>query len=191
MNPINFAITAPSVRTTTDLSLASRGKTVARGPLHVGSILLVVFFITASAGLAQSRPSDALFNQLAAQKGITTMSFSQNFIDMIDMDISDDDSESQKVTGPLQEIKMTICNEEEAPGWGRKIEEYMQRKPFREVETEDEEDDCRIFVNRKGKKIEACHVLFQGDKTLVMLSFFGEFKVEDVDQIKRKARDLK
>ncbi len=191
MNRINFKITAPSGHAKTTLSRGSAAKNITHAPLFMTSLLFAVLFITVSAGLAQNRPSDALFNQLAAQKGITTMSFSQNFIEMIDMAISDDDIESQKVTGPLQEIKMTICNAEEAPGWGSKIEEYMQRRPFSEVETDDKDDDCRVFVNRKGKRIDACHILFKGQKNLVMLSFFGEFKLEDVDQIKRKARELK
>lgn len=155
-------------------------------------MILVVFVSTTGLLSAQKRPSDALFNQLVDQKGITSMSFSQSMIEMIDMDVGDEASDEKKVTGPLKEIKMTICKDAEAPGWSKKIVNFMERRPFAEVEDDDnDEDECRIFVKRKGNKVSACHVLFEGDSTLVMLSFFGDFKVHDLKQLSEKARAMK
>jgi hypothetical protein len=45
----------------------------------------------------------------------------------------------------------------------------------------------RIFVNRKGRAIEECHVAIPGDNGLILVSFFGEFRVEDVDNLREAA----
>jgi hypothetical protein len=157
-----------------------------------GSLLLMTLLCWVPAQTtAQKRPSDALFNQLASQEGITSMSFSRNIIELIDLDLSEEEDNSQKVTGPLQEISMIICSKEEAPGWSEKIMGFMQGKPFREVEPDTTEDQCNLFVHRKGKNIKACHVVFNGENTLVMISFFGKFKLEDIDRIAQKASELK
>ncbi len=156
-----------------------------------GILLMALLWWSPAQTAAQKRPSDALFNQLANQEGITSMSFSRNVIDMIDLDLSEEEDNSRKVTGPLQEISMIICSKEKAPGWGEKIVRFMQRKPFREIEPDTTEDQCTLFVHRKGKNIKACHVVFNGENTLVMISFFGKFKLEDMDRIAQKASELK
>ncbi len=162
---------------------------------HPGStcylLLMILMWTGPMLSPAQVRPSDKLFGQLSNQKGITSMSFSKNFIDMIDMDLSDEEADPLNVTGPLQEIKMTICSKEEAPGWAEKIMTYMKSRPFNEIKEKDSEDSCQLFVHKKRRKIKACHVLFNGDQSLVMLSFFGDFKIEDIKGLTQKAREMK
>ncbi|MCU4166133.1 DUF4252 domain-containing protein [Carboxylicivirga caseinilyticus] len=149
---------------------------------------------------AQSRPSDRLFEKLALQKGITMLSFSKEMLDAVNMNFDNDKGDKEnKVTGDLHEVKVVIYK---APETGESIDfrgealRYLPLNKFRVIDAEEYEIDNKngtvdIRVNGSGRKIKECHLLFQGETNGVLLSFFGDFKVEDVKEMAEKLDDYK
>nr|WP_321453737.1 DUF4252 domain-containing protein [uncultured Carboxylicivirga sp.] len=149
---------------------------------------------------AQSRPSDRLFEKMALKKGITMLSFSQEMLNAIDMNLdSDDGTDDSKVTGDLNEVKVVIYKapeNEEAIDFRSEALRYLPLSKFRKIDTEEYDIDndngtVDIRVNGSGKKIKECHILFQGETNGVLLSFFGNFKVDDVKEMADKLEDYK
>ncbi len=147
--------------------------------------MAIALFSTVATG--QTSVSDKLYMHLEGADGVTIMSLSKDIIDMVDMFI--DDEESKQVTGPLKKVKMLICNEE-SDATIREVTNTLGKHPFTEIKDK-EDDDSRIFVIRKGRKVEECHILADGDNTLVMLSFYGNFKIEDVAKLANKAEKMR
>ncbi|ASB49305.1 DUF4252 domain-containing protein [Alkalitalea saponilacus] len=147
-------------------------------------ILLVLLVIP-----AQNQASDEMFSDLKDQSGVTTMSFSKNVIDMLELLLDKTDSEhQQQVTGSLKEIRLTICNKENEKAVNQ-LMNALSKSPFQQVEMA-EENDLMVFVHRRRKNINECHVLFDGDTRKILISFLGEFRVEDMAAIKKSARQL-
>lgn len=159
---------------------------------------IAIFTIIAALSLsaiAQNRQSDKLFDDIALKQGITMLSFSKEMLDTVNLNF--DNSESNKesnVTGDLHEVKLVIYNHEESEepmAFKETVLSYLPLNKFDRFEDEDNDDDVDILIRRKGKKIQECHVLFQGEINGVLLSFFGDFKVDDVDEMVEKMDDYK
>lgn len=151
-------------------------------------LITIIAWFSAMTVSGQTSASDKLYLQLEGTKGVTTMSLSNAFIDMIDMVVDDD--ESKQVTGPLKKVKMMICNEEEGEDAIRAVIDTFEKKPFDEVEDTDAEGDGRVFVIRNGRKIKECHIVGDKGDGLILLSFYGDFKIEDIDKLVDKAEDI-
>ena len=141
---------------------------------------------------AQDRPSDKFFNTLRERDDVSTFSFSKNMIDMIDMNITADaDADGdKKVTGLLNEIKVSIFDKTKNPKSENEAISFFKKTPFSEIDMDDKDNEARVFVNRKGKTIHECHIGIAGEKKFVLISFFGDFKIEDVDALKKSAKGL-
>nr|WP_321406202.1 DUF4252 domain-containing protein [uncultured Carboxylicivirga sp.] len=163
--------------------------------------LIIVVLLTINLSInAQSRPSDRLFEKMALQKGITMLSFSKEMLDAVNMNFDNDKGDKEnKVRGDLHEVKVVIYK---APEAGESIDfrgetlRYLPLNKFRVIDAEEYEIDNKngtvdIRVNGSGRKIKECHILFQGETNGVLLSFFGDFKVEDVKEMAEKLEDYK
>jgi len=149
---------------------------------------------------AQDRPSDRLFEKMALKPGITMLSFSKSMLDAVDLNFDNDENEDEKqVTGDLSEVKVMIYNapeDAEAIDFRGSALRYLPLTKFKEIDP-DEHDinndngSCDIRIFKCGRKIKECHVLFQGDTNGVLLSFFGDFKVEDVKELAEKVDNYK
>jgi hypothetical protein len=149
-------------------------------------IVLVAFAFIITHCFGQSSATEKMYEQLKGSSGVSLLTFSKDMIDMIDLSI-DDDTDEKKVTGPLREIRVAICKDSLDRSTIPLINGFLNKSPFKEVDLEDEKGDLRIFVNRKGRAIEECHVAIPGDNGLILVSFFGEFRVEDVDNLREAA----
>ncbi len=161
--------------------------------MRISVVLLMIGFNCFSI-IAQKNVSDKMFNNLKNLDEVTYFSFSKNLIDFIDFDIDDDDrDDDHKVTGDLNEVKLIIFNPDEKPdvSFHDQVLKYLKKGNYKLIEDEDEPDDTEIWVNRKGRKVYECHIIFQGEQNGVLLSFFGDFKIEDVDKFKGKIEDYK
>lgn len=128
------------------------------------------------------------------------LSFSKEMLNAIDMNFNNgDDTEENKVTGDLHEVKVVIYNapeNEEPMDFRNETLRYLPLSKFREIDNEkydieDNDGTVNIRVYNMGRKIKECHVLFQGETNGVLLSFFGNFKVEDVKEMAEKLDDYK
>ncbi len=155
------------------------------------TILVLAFTISA---MAQSRPSDRLFEKMALKPGITMMSFSKEMLDAVDMTFDNDDGEEEnKVTGDLHEMKVVIYNapeDKEPIDFRGETLRYLPLSKFKDIDSDeydiDNDGTVDIRVHKSGRKIKECHILFQGETNGVLLSFFGNFKVEDIEDMAEK-----
>ncbi len=158
------------------------------------TFLVVLFiFVLFPVLNGQNRFSDKLYDNLKNQQNISLLSFSKSMIDMIDLDISGvDKDENKKITGPLNEVRLAICNQKVNRNTGFEIVDFLKKPPFNEVDLEEKEkdDNMRVFLHRKGKIIQECHVTIQGDSSLFLVSFYGDFKVDDIDKLKKSAVNI-
>lgn len=139
--------------------------------------------------IAQNSASDKLYSQLDGADGITILSFSQNAIELTNMFI--DDENSREVNGELKKVKLLICKEAEDKTI-REIFKTFEKNPFTEVEEEREhKDDSRVFVIRKGRKVKECHIVANDKESLLLFSFYGDFRIEDIDDLANKADNMK
>lgn len=158
--------------------------------------VIAVFAIIGCCNLAlfaQDNISDKMFNELRSIDDVTYLSFSKSLIDFVDFDI-DSDEDEHKVTGDLEEVKLVIFKPEQKPekSFRDQVLLHLKKGKYTLVEEDDDEkDDTEVWVYRKGKRVYECHVIFQGEQNGVLLSFFGDFKVEDVDKLSNKIEDYR
>ncbi len=155
------------------------------------AILLALSFLLK----AQDRPSDRLYEKIALKQGITMMSFSKEMLDAVNLNFDDDDGdEESNVSGDLHEVKLVIYkapDNEEPMAFRETVLNYLPLNKYKKVEDKDSKQDVDIRILRKGKKVSECHVLFQGETNGVLLSFFGNFRIEDVDKLTEKVDQYK
>ncbi len=147
--------------------------------------LLVSFTCAAN---AQSRSSDKLFEKMALKPGVTLMSFSKSMLDAVNLNFDDEDGESN-VKGDLTEVKLLIYKapeNEESIDFKETTLNYLPLSRYDRVEDDEQDEDVDIRILRRGKKVSECHILFQGEVNGVLLSFFGDFKIDDVDELAEK-----
>ncbi len=141
---------------------------------------------------AQQNVSDKMYHELKGMDEVTYMAFSKSMMDFVDLDFDDDDCcDGQNVTGDLNEVKLAIYKPEEnsKKDFRDMVKGFLKKGKYEKIEDDDMDEDSEVWVNRKGKKIYECHVIFQGDKNGVLLSFYGDFKLEDVEKFKKKVKD--
>ncbi len=154
-------------------------------------VIVVAFSLNLS---AQNRPSDRLFEKMALKPGITMMSFSKSMLDAVNLNFDDDEGEDSNVTGDLTEVKLMIYKapeDEEIIDFRETTLNYLPLSRYDKVEDDDPDEDVEIRIYRKGKKVSECHILFQGETNGVLLSFFGDFKIDDVDELAEKMDSYK
>jgi len=144
---------------------------------------------------AQDRPSDKLFEKMALKQGVTMMSFSKSMLDAVNLNFDQDESDSEShVTGDLTLVKLIIYKapeNEEPMDFRATTLQYLPLSKYKKIEDDEPEENVDIRVLRKGKKVSECHILFQGETNGVLLSFFGDFKIEDVDELADKVDQYK
>ena len=102
---------------------------------------------------------------------------------MMDFDCFDDEGED--ISGDLDELKVVIYKPdmETDNSFKTQVYEYIEKSNQKLVEEDDSDDDTEVWVKRKGRRISECHVIFQGEQNGVLLSFLGDFKIDDLDKI--------
>ncbi len=153
-------------------------------------IALGVFCVSIN---AQSSVTDEMYRKLKSEDGFTYLAFSKTLLDFVDIDLDDVNDEDYKVTGDLHEVKLLLYNPkgESKQNLREHVMPYIKRGKFDLVESDDNDDDSEVWVKRHGKKVSECHVIFQGDNNGGVMSFFGDFTVEDLKTLSKKAEDYK
>ncbi len=164
------------------------------------SIITILAVLLSINIFAQRSPSDKLFEKMATQKGLTSLSFSKEMLDAIDLNVDNEDgTKENNITGDLNQVKLLIY---EAPEDGSGINfrevalKYLPLSQFKEIDNDEydinsENGTINIRVLNSGRKVKECHVLFEGETNSILLSFFGDFKVEDVKSLAHKVDDYK
>lgn len=159
------------------------------------TFLFAALFALAFAGLAQSR-SDKMYDALSGHEGVFNISFSKNMVDALDLDVGDDGDE-RKVTGDLHQVRLMSYN----PGKGdlqgneflKKAIGYLPKGEYKKFEDGGHGDDCEIWLMGNKRKYQECHVFIKNDNgngLQFVVSFYGDFVVEDIDGLKKAGKDF-
>lgn len=148
-------------------------------------LAITIFSIVAT---SQNSASDKLYTTLEGTEGVTIMSLSKDIIDMVDMFV--DNEESRQISGPMKKVKMLICKDNNL-SLIKEVTNTFEKRPFTEIEDQDGDDHSRIFVISKGPKVNECHIIANGTDALLLLSFYGDFKIEDIGKLANKAGKMR
>ncbi len=158
------------------------------------TIIFLTLILAAPVLIAQNSPSDKFFQSMDGKDGVTIMSFSKKLIDFVDMDFDDSD-----ITGDLNRIKILIydpSDKDNSVDLRKQALKYLSGrykkvKPSDIDKDADDDDDVDIMVLRSGNRVKECHVIVadkDDDKgSGIIISFFGNFKVEDLKELADKA----
>jgi hypothetical protein len=158
--------------------------------LIIAISLVSVFYVG-----AQSK-SDKMYDTFSGKDGISNFSFSKNMIDAIDLDLGDDEDE-KNVTGDLHQISFISYNPEKGNLSGSEFtKEAIALLPsaYKKLDIEEDEDtDAEIWLLGKRKKFDECHIFIKNDdqdQMRFVVSFFGDFTVNDIENLKNKGKEL-
>jgi len=155
-------------------------------------ILIVLISLT---GMAQSR-SYKMYDAFANKDGISSLSFSKNMIDAINLDLGED-AEKKTVTGDLHEIRFMSYNPEKGdlsgPQFLDKAKSYLPKSAYHKFEDDDSDSDAEIWLMGGKKKFQECHVFVRNENDNQMqfvVSFYGDFTVNDLEKLRKTGKDF-
>lgn len=161
----------------------------------IGKIFFTIGFLLATLLLSAQSKSDKIYDAFEGKPGITNFTFTKNMIDAIDIDLGDDGDE-RNVTGDLTKIRFLSYNPEKGQLTGDEfIKKAISILPgaYKKYEDEDDDSDAEIWLLGKRKKYSECHVFVKnenGEGNRFIVSFYGDFKVEDLGGLKKAGKDF-
>jgi|SRR6056297_1097464 len=161
----------------------------------IAKIFFIIGFLLATLLLSAQSKSDKIYDTFAGKPGITNFSFTKNMIDAIDIDLGDDGNE-RSVTGDLKEIRFLSYNPEKGQLSAREFTEKaisMLPGSYKKYEDDDDDSDTEIWLLGRGKKYKECHLFVKnenGKGNRFIVSFYGDFRVEDLDGLKKAGKDF-
>ncbi|SMO52619.1 protein of unknown function [Saccharicrinis carchari] len=141
---------------------------------------------------SQQKTTERMFKDFRGMDEVTYLSLSKNLLQFMDFDAENEDKEqASKIRGDLKEVRLVMFKPNKAPKqrFIEKVRHYMRKGGCSRVEDIDSEVDAEVWVQRRGRKVKECHVILQGQQNGVLLSFFGDFKMEDVERMRKKIQD--
>jgi len=158
--------------------------------------LLVIIAALALSAQSQSR-SDKMYDTLSGIDGVTNISFSKKMVDAIKLDVGENGDE-RKVTGTLKQVRFMSYNPKKGdiPGHDflKKAIGYLPKSNYKKYhEKGDKTENAEIWLLGGGKKYTECHVFIENDNSeglRFVVSFYGDFRVEDIDGLKKAGRDF-
>ena len=156
-------------------------------------ITLIFILVLAATFLvsAQSK-SDKIYDVFSGKDGVSNFSFSKNMIDAIDIDLGDEDEKN--VTGDLHRIRFMLYNPKKGslngPDFTQKAIKLLPSQ-YKKYIDDDEDSDAVIYLLGGKKKFSECHVFItneRDDQLRFLISFFGDFTVNDLDGLKKTGR---
>jgi hypothetical protein len=160
------------------------------------TITMLVLILAANFLVGAQSKSDKMYDVFSGRDGVSNFSFSKNMIDAIDLDLGDNDDEKQ-VSGDLHKISFMSYNPDKGdlsgPEFIKKAIGMLpaQYKKFEDMD--DDDSDAEIWLLGKKKKFKECHIFIKNEKADQMrfvVSFYGDFTVNDLDNLKKKGKDF-
>ena len=134
-----------------------------------------------------------MYDSFIGKDGVTNFSFTKNMIDAIDIDLGDDGNE-RNVTGDLKEIRFLSYNPAKGQFSGQEfIEKSISMLPrsYKKYEEDEDDSDTEIWLLGSKRKYKECHLFVKnenGKGNRFIVSFYGDFKVDDLDGLKKAGR---
>jgi hypothetical protein len=137
------------------------------------SILLLI-------SAASFAADEGIHEKFKGDTGVFALSLSKTMLDAIDLDLKWND-ELKYVNGDLNRIEFLAFSEEIQKRQSELLKD-LNGKHYEEFDLEDEDEDLRVFVVRKGKNITQVHFLKtseQKDEGVCLLSVYGDIQVSN------------
>ena len=157
--------------------------------------IIALILFASQTGYTQSK-SYKMYDAFSNKDGISSLSFSKNMIDAINLDLGDD-GEKKTVTGDLHEIRFMSYNPEKGdltgPQFMNKAKDYLPKSVYHKFENDDEDSNTEIWLMGGKKKFSECHVFVKNENDEQMqfvVSFYGDFTVNDLEKLRKTGTDF-
>ncbi len=144
---------------------------------------------------AQSK-SDKMYNAFENKDGVINFSFSKNKSDAFNIDLGDD-GKGQNVTGDLHQVRFMSYNPRKGDISGSEFTHkaigYLPKSAYKKYKDDDGDADAEIWLLGKKRKFKECHVFTKSDnddQLRFVVSFYGDFTVNDIDGLKMTGRGI-
>ncbi len=158
-------------------------------------VLVAVFVITVFNVNAQSK-SDKMYEAFSEEEGVASFSFSKSMIDAVNIDLGEKE-DRKNVSGDLHQVRFMAYNPDKGdlsgPAFCKKAIDLLPSK-YKKYEEKDEKDtDTEIRLLGKRKHFSECHLFItnkQENQMSFVVSFYGNFTVNDLDNLKETGRSF-
>lgn len=147
-------------------------------------ILIIVTIVFPILTQAQTK-GEKLHAKYSNLDNFSSFSFAGSFLKNLDFDVDEDELE-KNITGDCKNIKfLTFKHETGDETKFKKIvsSELSKGDAYREVLTDrddNDSDEVHFFAKGKGKKFSEFHVLHYNENRTSLVSFFGDFEIEEL-----------
>jgi len=123
-----------------------------------------------------------------------SFSFSGSFLKNLDFEVDEDELE-KNVTGDCKNIKFLTYkhnNGDETKFKKIVISQLSKGNSYKEVLTEDRDensDEVQFYAKGRGKKFSEFHILHYNDNRTSLVSFFGDFHVDELETLSHMSFD--
>lgn len=123
-----------------------------------------------------------------------SFSFSGSFLKNLDFEVDEDELE-KNVTGDCKNIKFLTYkhnNGDETKFKKIVISQLSKGDSYKEVLTEDRDensDEVHFYAKGRGKKFSEFHILHYNDNRTSLVSFFGDFHVDELETLSHMSFD--
>ncbi len=155
--------------------------------------LIAIIFLVSQMVSAQSK-SDKMYDAFENKDGVTSFGFSKNMVDAVNFDVGDEEDE-QKVTGDLHRVRFMTYNPKKGDLTGsaftKKAIGYLPKTAYKKYDDDDADNNTEIWLLGRKKKFQECHVFVkneQEDQIRLVVSFYGDFKVDDLEGLKKAGK---
>lgn len=161
----------------------------------ITTVLSTVILLISQLVNAQSK-SDKMYDAFANKDGISSLTFSKNMIDAINLDLGENEDE-KSVTGDLHQIRFMSYTPEKGEMSGSQFIEkaigYLPKTAYHKFEDEEDSSNAEIWLMGGKKKFQECHVFVrneQDDQMQFVVSFYGDFTVNDLEKLRKTGKDF-
>lgn len=123
-----------------------------------------------------------------------SFSFSGSFLKNLDFEVDEDELE-KNVTGDCKNIKFLTYKHDNGNETKFKkivISQLSKGDSYKEVLTEDRDensDEVHFYAKGRGKKFSEFHILHYNDNRTSLVSFFGDFHVDELETLSHMSFD--
>jgi hypothetical protein len=142
------------------------------------TLILLTAFISLQLMASIGGGSNKIYEQLKSQNDCFSLSLSKEMIDAFDIDL-DLNGKEKWVTGDFKEGRFLVINDYKN---GSNVKKMFQKEGYELINLDDanveSDNEIYLLVSRNGKKVSEAHFIVTNDDNTVLLSIYGDMKVE-------------
>ncbi len=163
----------------------------------MNKLVLTFLLVSSFLGVHAQSPSDKLYEQMSLNKDVSSMTISKDMIQLFGLGFSNTDEANALDKLDLVKVLMySPSSAEDETNFRNETLSLLPSNKYKTIEPEQHQitngkGTADVLIQTSGLRIKECHVLFAGNGNDVLLSFFGNFKVEDLKAMAKKMERYK